>query len=218
MDAPPAPTSPRRDVLQNRQKLLAAAREAFARDGLSAALEPIAKAAGVGNATLYRHFPTREALWEAVLADPLREILAVVERAAAMDDPAAGVDFYLGESLAIEARRGGFTALMTTRYEEARQLAELRRSIQKALDSLIARAVSSGAIRPDVTETDFAMIAIALSAVVKATQPVAPEAWRRMLGIVLDGLRPLRPTPLGAPALKPNQVWRAFTRPASRRP
>ncbi|CAN5306615.1 TetR/AcrR family transcriptional regulator [soil metagenome] len=207
----------RKDVARNRQKIVSAARDAFAADGLDVALEPIAKAAGVGNATLYRHFPTRAALWEAVLVDPLREILALVEEASTMPDAGDGVAHYLIGSMAIEARRGGFAALMTTRYENAPALLELRGTIQRGIDSLIERAVQSKQIRADVTETDFGVIALSLTTVVTATRDVAPDTWKRLLGIILDGLRPLEPTPLPAPPLKPNQVWRAFTRRSPRR-
>jgi AcrR family transcriptional regulator len=217
MASEPAELSVRKDVLRNRGKIVAAAREIFAREGLGASLEPIAKAAGVGNATLYRHFPTRSALWEAVLADPLREVLAVVDEALRLEDTGDGIAHYLKGTLAIESRRGGFAALMTTRYEDAPFLAELRGAIQQGVDALVTRAVEEKAIRADVTETDFAVIAVALSTVVQATRAVAPDVWQRMLGIVLDGLRPLDARPLPAPPLKPNQVWRAYTRPIAQR-
>ncbi len=217
MASEPAGHSVRKDVLRNRGKIVTAAQEIFAREGLEASLEPIARAAGVGNATLYRHFPTRGALWEAVLADPLREVLAVVDEALRLESPRDGIARYLKGTLTIESRRGGFAALMTTRYEHGLLLAELRGTIQQGVDALVARAVEEKAIRADVTETDFAVIAVALSTVVQATQAVAPDVWQRMLGIVLDGLRPLDATPLPAPPLKPNQVWRAYTRSIAQR-
>jgi AcrR family transcriptional regulator len=215
MVSTPGSLSARKDVISNREKIVAAARQVFAREGLGAALEPIAKSAGVGNATLYRHFPTREALWEVVLSDPLLEVLAVVGEALDKADASEGIAHYLTGSLEIESRRGGFAALMTTRYQHAPRLTELRLEIQNGIDTLVARAVVSQAIRSDITETDFAVITTALSTVVQATRSVAPETWRRLLGVILDGLRPIAPTPLAAPPLKRNQVWRAYARPAS---
>jgi AcrR family transcriptional regulator len=217
MASEPAELPVRKDVLRNRGKIVAAAQEIFAREGLEASLEPIAKAAGVGNATLYRHFPTRGALWEEVLADPLREVLAVVDEALGLEDTSDGIAHYLKGALAIESRRGGFSALMTTRYEDGSSLAQLRGAIQRGVNALVTRAVEEKAIRADITETDFAVIAVALSTVVQATRTVAPDVWQRMLGIVLDGLRPLHASPLPAPPLKPNQVWRAYTRPIAQR-
>lgn len=200
-------------MVTNRAKIVAAARVSFAERGLNTPLEPIAKSAGVGNTTLYCHFP-RDALWDAVFSDRLREVLDAIDQAFAKEDAFEGIAHYLTGSREIESADGGFTALMTTRYTRGTQLAGLRSQAQNPLDTLIARALDTRVIRPDVTETDFASIATALSSVAHATSSVAPQTWLRLLGILLDGLRPAIPTPLLHPSFTKNQVWRAFAGPA----
>lgn len=203
---------PRKDTARNRLALIAAAREAFAQQGFHTPLEPIASAAGLGNATLYRHFPTRAALWEAVALDPMREVLAIVSEALDDRDAWDGLVHYLVATSAMEARQGGFTALMTTHFAGAPTLIELRAQVQNGIDALVRRAHAAGAIRSDVVETDFAMIAVGMTAVVQATRDAAPDGWRRHLGILLDGLRTPSPQPLGAEPVGRGQIWRALMR------
>ncbi|MEV0715816.1 TetR/AcrR family transcriptional regulator [Asanoa sp. NPDC050611] len=207
----------RSDSVRNRERLLAAARELFATEGLQAPLDRIATTAGVGPGTLYRHFPTRVALWEAVLEEPLRAQLALVERALANPDRWAGVAGYLMETCGHEAERGGYLNLMTTRYDGAPRLLEIRTAIQRRITELIRRARTEGAIRPDFTTEDLLFITLSNSAVAEVTREVAPNAWRRNVELFLDSLRPERAHPLSEPPMEPGQVARTMMRPAPRR-
>ncbi|NQX25780.1 TetR/AcrR family transcriptional regulator [Microbacteriaceae bacterium VKM Ac-2854] len=203
---------PRRDAARNRSALIEAGRCAFAQHGLGAALEPIAAEAGVGIATLYRHFPSRTELWEAVLAEPLAQIEALVQRALAVADPWQAFAGYLHEVCAAEASADGMVALMTTRFDGAPGLLATRARIQQGAEQLFQRAQDAGAIRTDASPTDLAFIMLANDRIVERLGTVAPDAWRRALDLALDGLRTPDPHPLGAAALKPNQIWRALMR------
>lgn len=203
---------PRRDAARNRAALIDAGRCAFARDGLSAALEPIAAAAEVGIGTLYRHFPSRTELWEAALAEPLAAVQAIVDRALAVADPWSAFTGYLHEICGLEAGEDGVVALMTTRFDGAPALLEARARIQAGVETLFDRAQHAGAIRPDARSTDVAFIMLANDRIIERLGGVAPDAWRRALDLALDGLRTPEPHPLGAAALKPNQIWRALMR------
>ncbi|MFZ7086846.1 TetR/AcrR family transcriptional regulator [Curtobacterium sp. RRHDQ10] len=199
----------RKDAARNRSALLDAAGRAFAALGFDAPLEPIAAAAGLGNATLHRHFPTRAALWEAVLRDPLLEVLDVVTACEVEPDPWTGLAEYVHRTAAIEARREGYHSLMTTRFEGADELLRIRAAIQGHVDRIITRARDAGAVRPDLATTDIAMVQLSIARTIEVFRDVAPEVHRRWVDLVLDGLRTPTPGPLSAPPLLPNQVWRA---------
>jgi AcrR family transcriptional regulator len=188
--------APRKDVVRNRARLLCAARRAFARNGLDAPLEPIAAAAGVGNATLYRHFPTRADLWQSVLEGPLLEVTELIGTAGERDDAWSGLEHFLRGLCELEAREEGFTFLMTASLDGAPRLAELRAGIRHRLGGLVQRAHDQKAIRPDVVESDFAVIILSVAGVIEATRDSDPLAWSRHLDIILDGIRTPVPTPL----------------------
>src|SRR6266542_5485527 len=106
--SPPRPARPlRRDAQRNRDAILAAARQVFCDQGLEAPLEEIARRAEVGIATLYRRFPSRVELLDAVLADNLQAHIAAAEQALAMDDPWEGFAFYLEETSRLQATDRG---------------------------------------------------------------------------------------------------------------
>lgn len=205
---------PRRDVARNRQALVDAARTAFGDHGLQAPLEPIAVAAGLGNATLYRHFPTRPALWEAVLTEPLQEVLDLVERCRAVsaDDPWTGFATFVRETAEIEARNTGFSDLMTTDYKDAPTLLDLRIRVQNGVDALFHAARDAGAIRPDAELADVAMVQLSIAGIIGTFGRVAPGSFRRWVDLALDALRaPAAPRePLRARPLRGDQVRRAL--------
>ncbi|GIF66604.1 TetR family transcriptional regulator [Asanoa ishikariensis] len=207
----------RSDSVRNRERLLAAARALFATDGLHAPMDRIATTAGVGPGTLYRHFPTRLALWEAVLEEPLQAQLDLVERALANPDRWTGFAGYLLETCAQEAERGGFLNLMTTRFDGAPRLMELRRQIQRRIVELVGRARSEGVIRPDFTTEDLVFITLSNSRVAEVTRDVAPNAWRRNVELFLDSVRPERAHPLSQPPMTPGEVARTVARPVFQR-
>lgn len=214
-DSAPAP---RRDAARNRGLLIGAALEIFARDGLHAPLDRVAERAGLSRATLYRHFPDRDALWDAVVTAPLSDILHLARRAAAASDPREGLIEYLAGVGRLESGPTGFAGIMTTRFTPGSRLAALRESVQEEVDEVVGRAARTVGVRSDLAETDLALASIALAAVVEGTRAVAPDAWRRLLRLLLEGvLEPTEdhniatPPVLDAPPLRRNEVWRSFS-------
>ncbi|HEY1704491.1 MAG TPA: helix-turn-helix domain-containing protein [Trebonia sp.] len=206
----------RKDARHNRELLIAAARRVFAAEGLGAPLDRIAAEAGVGSGTLYRHFPTRAELWEHVLAEPLGEQVRLLDEALADPDPWQGLAGYILASCAMEASSRGYLNLMTTSFEDAPGLHELRMRIQLRITKLVARARKHGAVRPDFTHQDLLFIALSNSRVIEVTQHVAPTAWRRNAELFLDSIRPERAHSLSEPPMSPQDIREITQR--SRRP
>ncbi|WP_432079939.1 TetR/AcrR family transcriptional regulator [Streptomyces sp. WAC 04229] len=193
----------RRDARRNRELLLEAAHEVFTEQGLDAPLDVIARRAGVGNATLYRHFPTRAALVDAVFRDSLTGTMEAGERARRAPDAWAGLTGYLDVVFAALAADRGSNDLMTTHLRGVDSLEAVHEHNRRTVDALLVRCRDEGTVRPDVTTEDVLFGLAALGRAVPAlTAATTPDAWRRPLALFLAGLRtaPVAP-PLPAPAL-----------------
>ncbi|WP_030183019.1 TetR/AcrR family transcriptional regulator [Streptomyces sp. NRRL S-813] len=201
----------RRDALRNRKLLANTAREVFAEQGLDAPLDVIARRAGVGNATLYRHFPTRAALVDEVFRDALTETAAAGERARAAEDAWAGLTQYLRTVFAALAADRGTNDLMTTNLEGVTSLEAIHAHNRETIDELIRRGKEQGTIRPDLTTEDLLFTLAALGRAVPALTTIAPDAWLRPLTLLLDALRtnPATP-PLTAPPLTSHQLGKVL--------
>ncbi|MFJ5553508.1 TetR/AcrR family transcriptional regulator [Streptomyces sp. NPDC093225] len=197
----------RRDARRNRDLLTAAAREAFAAHGLDAPLDEIARRAGVGNATLYRHFPTRAALVEAVFHDALRGTVEAGEAARRAPDAWTGLAGYLDAVFATLAADRGTNDLMTTALADVPSLDTVHAHNHETVALLLRRGRDEGSVRPDLVTEDLLLALAALGRTVPALTALAPDAWRRPLALLLDGLR-ARPgaDPLPAPALTPEDL------------
>jgi AcrR family transcriptional regulator len=205
------PPQLRRDAQRNRDALVAAARGVFCDQGLEAPLEEIARRAQVGIATLYRRFPSRVELLDAVLADTLQAHIAVAERALAMDDPWEGFAFYLEQTCRLQATDRGHNDAMGMRFPRTPALEAARRRLYDLGGQLIARAQQAGRLRADLTQEDLAFVTWANTRILQAVRAAgAPDAWRRHLGFLLDGFRAERAQPLPQPPLSPRQVYRAM--------
>jgi AcrR family transcriptional regulator len=200
----------RADAQRNREAIITAAREVFAEQGLEAPLEEIARRAGVGIGTLYRRFPTRLDLADAILSSSVESLVTVAERALAVADPWDGFVFYLEEMGRLQAADRGFNDIMSMRLPRATKAEAAKKRMFELSDAIIARAQASGQLRPDVTQEDLALLAWANTRIMQATQEISPQAWRRHLGLLLDGFRTERAHPLPVPPLSPRQVYRAM--------
>ena len=202
----------RRDAERNRQRILAAAADAFAAGGLAVTMDEIARRAGVGVGTVYRRFPDKELLIEALFEQRIDALVALAEAARDDPDPFAGLVRFFETFLAVQAADRGLKEVVLGTARGAGRAARARERIGPIVDHLLARACEAGEVRPDVAASDLALIQFMLGAVIDFTHDVAPETWRRILAIVLDGLRPRRdaPTPLPAPALDERQLDRAM--------
>lgn len=200
----------RRDARRNWDLLVEAAREVFAEQGLEAPLDVIARRAGVGNATLYRNFPTRAALVDAVFRDLLTDTMTAGEQARTAPDAWAALHDYLGAVFVTLAADRGTNDLMTTHLDGVDALRAVHAHNRETIDVLLGRGREQGTVRSDATTEDvlFALAALgrAIPALTTATAP-GPDAWRRPLSLLLDGLRatPARP-PLPGTALTDVQL------------
>jgi AcrR family transcriptional regulator len=198
----------RRDARRNRELLVEAAHEVFTEQGLEAPLDVIARRAGVGNATLYRHFPSRAALVDAVFREPLAGTMAAGEEARTAADPWEGLTGYLDAVFAVLATDRGTNDLMTTHLEGVESLQAVHAHNRATLDLLLARGRDQGSVRADVTTEDVLFALAALGRAVPAlAATTAPEAWRRPLTLLLDGLRASAVTSaLPSPALTEGEL------------
>ena len=185
----PAPRKPRTDALRNRDRILDVAKQAFTRFGAEASLDDIAKQAGVGPGTLYRHFPTRDALIESVYRSEVEKLAAAERKFAEAMPPAEAlrawmllfVDHIAAKQIiapALNAIVGGPSKL----YEGSRS------QIQEAIEALVKRAIKSGDIRSDLDPFDLLRALIGVSHV--ATGPDWPQSARRLVDILIAGSRP----------------------------
>ncbi|WBB69042.1 TetR/AcrR family transcriptional regulator [Micromonospora sp. WMMD812] len=204
------PKSLRRDAQRNRDAVLAAASDAFARHGLDVPLEQVARNAGVAIGTLYRHFPTRLDLIEAAFTAKLRAWIAAGERAAGAPDPWAGFREYLEAMCELQADDRGLSDLASMRLPLSDDVESQLAQIYELGKTIMERAQEQGTVRADLRPQDYAFVFWSHSRVAAATQGVAPDTWRRSLALLLDAFRAEAAHPLPAPALTEPQLRQAM--------
>ena len=174
----------RADARRNRERVLAAAREAFAEGGESTALEQIARRAGVGIGTLYRHFPNRQALLEALY---INEVEDVCHSAARLDgaDPWQALNEWIQRLIGYFATKRALSAELLNYLEPGATLfKECRSGLFEAGEPLLKRAQDAGVVRPDVEFSQVLNMVMGISKV-----PADPAQIEHILRIALDGLR-----------------------------
>ena len=173
----------RADAARNREKVLRAARDAFAESGYGVPLDEIATRAGVGPGTVYRHFPTKEALFEAVVTARVQDLVADARARADGPDPGAAFFGFLGRIAAESAAKRDLPDAIAI-------AGSLREELLAALDVLLRRAQQAGAVRADVRTEDLIVLFKGLFA---SLADVSDPARRDLVFAVLaDGLRPSR--------------------------
>jgi AcrR family transcriptional regulator len=182
----------RRDAERNRQRILDAARIVFAQRGLCGSQDDIAREAGVGVGTVYRRFPDKEQLIDALFEEAMEEMVAIAEEAEEMRDPWDGLVHFMVRGQERQSADRGLKELCLGREHGAARVARARGRIAPIVERLLVRAQDAGAVRQDVAVTDIAVMQLAVGAITDATRDVAPDAWRRTLTVLLDGLRPAR--------------------------
>ena len=189
--------SPRADAVRNRELLLAAAADEFAEHGLDVSVADIARRAGVGKGTVFRHFATKDDLIAAIVLDRLNALNAVGEGLLDAADPEAA----LWEFLTVAARQRQQRDLSF--LQEAGELnAEVTRSralMFHIVHTLVDRARDHGVVRADITGTDVILLMCAPNHVTSYVPDAAPDLWERYLAIIFDGLRPDGARPLPQP-------------------
>jgi AcrR family transcriptional regulator len=186
----------RADAQRNRGELLGAARQVIAEEGVDASLRDIARRAGVGIGTLYRHFPTREALLAAIIDDGVRRLAATARQLAAARPAGEALDAWLADVAGrIGPYRGLAASMLEAVTDEDTGDPALRLACAGMMDAgrdLLAAAQRAGAVRPDVTWHDVFTAVAAISGI--ASQPARQDrdAAARVLAVYLDGLRSAR--------------------------
>jgi AcrR family transcriptional regulator len=178
----------RADARRNRERVLAAAQEAFAAEGLAVPLDEIARRAGVGAGTVYRHFPTKEALFEAAIVDRTERMLARAHALADSDDPGAAFFDFLTRLTTDAAVKRDLADAVGVGMQDTSRFAGLGRRVNEAVGVLLDRAQAAGAVRADIVVTDLILI-LKSCFLAGSTAGVDPETGKRVFAVVFDGLR-----------------------------
>jgi len=195
----------RRDAARNRDKIVVAAREAFAEHGVDVAVDVIAARAGVGVGTLYRRFPTKESLIDAIIDELFEQVLSLARDSLDARPPESGFAAYLRGVGRLQVDHVGCLSRLWNHTGHTAVRKELEATVRK----LLCRAQDAGIVRDDVVYQDISVILWSLRGVVEATAPVAPHQWQRYLDLVLAGLRP-SPDHLSRPPLTGPQMDRVL--------
>src|SRR5438874_2816423 len=195
----PVPRALRADADANRRRILEAARAIFAERGIDAPLDEIARRAGVGNATLYRRFPTRDVLVAAVFEARVAEYADAATEALRAPDPWAGFCQFAQRVFAMQAADRGLSDVLTMTARTTERLEELRKQAYTDFAELVRRAQAAGELRADFVPEDFILLVLANQGVLRGTGEAAPLAWQRFLALVLDGCRAERAHTLPPP-------------------
>ncbi|GGV80755.1 MULTISPECIES: TetR/AcrR family transcriptional regulator [Streptomyces] len=178
----------RSDARDNRDRLLEAARALFSLEGLAVPMREVARRAGVGPATLYRHFPTKEALLAEAFAGQLRACEDIVDRASADPDPWSGLCRVIEGICELHARDRGFTEAFLSAYPRAFPVSTGRGRVLKKIADLATRAKRSGHLRPDFVLDDLVLMLLANKGLQTASPAARVAASRRFAGFVIQAL------------------------------
>jgi AcrR family transcriptional regulator len=203
----------RADAERNRRRLIDAAAELFNERGIDASIAEIRERAGVGQGTVFRHFPTKEHLMAAVMRERMDALTAAAQERLEADDPAEA----LHEFMAIAAENKSIDQTIYRSICSANVLPtgderELRGRLVAAIADLLARAKAAGSIREDVTPEDVLLLEGAASYAGSMLVDTAPGMWRRYLDLMFDGMRPEGAHPLGHAAPTPRQLDEVMAR------
>lgn len=181
--------APRADALRNRDKLVQVARAAFAVADDTVSLEGVAREAGVGIGTLYRHFPTREALVEAVYAAELDDVTGSVADLLEELPPDAALRAWMRRYAAFVATKRGMVETLRAGWASGRiATPSTRERITAAIARILASGAEAGSLRADVEPEDITAMLLGISLSTAASK--TPEQTERLLDLVMDALRP----------------------------
>jgi AcrR family transcriptional regulator len=187
----PARRKPRADAQRNRERILEAAKEAFTRSGANTSLDDIAKQSGVGPGTLYRHFPTREALLEAVYRTEVEKLAAAEPKFTQAMSPIEALRAWMLLFVDYIAAKHIIAPALNTLLGGASKLYEgTRPQIQGAIEALVKRAIKSGDMRKDLDPFDLLRALVGVSNV--ASGPDWKQSARRLVDILITGSRPVK--------------------------
>jgi AcrR family transcriptional regulator len=179
---------PRADAVRNRERVLEAAKAVFSAGGPDASLEAVARRAGVGIGTLYRHFPTREALFEAVYRREVQQLGELAEALKSEADPVDALRRWLRSNVEFVATKKGMSAALALAVQSSSELTAFSFDrLTKAVGALLDRAVAAGAIRSDISPEDLLRALVGMCYL--HDQPGWQKSVVRLLDVFVDGLR-----------------------------
>lgn len=193
----------RTDAAANRARILEIARESFAADGLDVPMATLARRAGVGVATLYRRFPTREHLVAAAFTEEMSTCAGLLDRALADPDPWRAFCRVITEVATMQARDQGFSVAFVTAFPHAPEFAALRAHTEAGLAELVRRAQASGDLRADFDVADIGMLLQANRGIRLATPEATAAASHRLVAYLLQSFRAGVARPLPPPVAIP---------------
>lgn len=210
MSQPSAPSERplRRDAERNRQRILDAAKIVFAERGLRASHDDIADQAGVGVGTVYRRFPDKELLIDALFEERLEEIADVAREGLAIADPWDGLVHFVTRAQELQSADRGLKEIALGTAHGQHRAARARARISPIVAQILERAKQAGVVRADLALSDMPLIQLAVGTIADSTRDIAPDTWRRLMTIILDGMRvgAAGPSELTAPPLDFDQV------------
>jgi AcrR family transcriptional regulator len=179
----------RKDAAENRERILAAASDLFAKHGLHVTLNDIARHAGVGVGTAYRRFANKEEVIDALFEERMQAVVDAAQAALANPDAWDGLLTFLEQDLQMRHGDQGLNEIMNNSLLGDARVSDVRDQIAPLITQLVEKGKSQGVLRQDLDQTDVIFLQLALSAIVESTRDIAPELYRRYLTILLDGIR-----------------------------
>jgi AcrR family transcriptional regulator len=177
----------RRDAQRNRERILTAAAELFATKGLGTSLDEIATAAGIGIGTVYRRFPDKNELIEALFEVGVERVVAIAEESAADPDPWHGLVSFLDRSTELEAADRGLSELLRLGLAGTERITQVSATIAPLAAQLLRRAQDAGRVRPDLVPGDLLLAKLMWITVAQLT-PETPDLWRRYFLLFVEAI------------------------------
>lgn len=201
----------RKDAQRNRQRIIDAARDLFARKGLEPNLNDVAHHAGVGVGTVYRRFASKEELLEAIFEDALRQLAALAEQAMDYEDSWQGFVWFVEQMCQQTATDRGLREVAFSKRHGGGQVQAAQENLVPPLTRLVERAQADGHLRPEAAGPDMPIISLLAGTVSEFAGEVSGDLWRRYVALFIEGLRrrPDQP-PLPVKALDDNELEQAM--------
>ncbi|WP_369807550.1 TetR/AcrR family transcriptional regulator [Mycobacterium sp. 4858] len=197
----------RKDAQRNRQRVVEAARDLFASRGLEATLNEVAHHAGVGVGTVYRRFPTKEELVEAIFEDGIDQLTALAESALRDKNSWHGFVWFVEQMCELTVTDRGLREAVFSKTYGGDRVEASRLRMAPVVSKLVERAKDDGYLRADVSPTDMPFLGLMAGTVGEFAAHVEPELWRRYVSMLLEGMRRRRgQQPLAIGALDDEQL------------
>jgi AcrR family transcriptional regulator len=197
----------RRDAEANRQKILVAAAEVFAARGLDVTLDEIALHGGVGVGTVYRRFPSKELLIEALFEEKIDGLVELAAQAAERPDAWCAFIDFMSAAIALQSKNRGLGQVLHSSCYGQSRVAEARARLFPPLTRLLEGAKAQGRLRPDFEAHDVPLLLLMLGTLASYTEDASPQIWRRYLDFLTQGLTSAAgPASPCAPALTEDEL------------